>query len=309
LPEVKLKVKQARKLPNKKRGRRLIIQGIAIVLLFSLLVSFGVCWSIAHPRRYPVDKTPAALGLDYQDVTFPSREDHLPIKGWLLPAANSDRTVIIAHGYSNNRLQDDVPALSLAEALVNAGYHVLMFDFRNCGESAGNMTSIGQYEVRDLLGAIDFVRSHPDITHRIALLGFSMGASTAILVGSREPAVDAVIADSPFADLKRHLGSRSYPFHALLLPELSLLTGINPEQVSPVRAVQNFSPRPLLLIHGDADRDIPVANSREIFRAARAAGFEANLWIVPGADHLKSYSKAPKDYSLKVIEFLDNSLK
>jgi len=80
--------------------------------------------------------------------------------------------------------------------------------------------------------------------------------------------VDAVIADSPFAELKRHLGPRSYPFHTLLLPDLSLLTGINPEQVSPVKAIQDLSPRPPLLIHGDADRDIPVANSREILYAA-----------------------------------------
>lgn len=304
-----LTVKKARKRPNPKRRQRIVIQATVIVLLFALLVSLGLCWSIAHPQRHPINETPAVMGLDYKDVTFPSREDHLQIKGWLLPAANSDRTVIIAHGYRNNRLQDDVPALSLAGELVNAGYHVLMFDFRNCGESDGNMTSIGQYEVRDLLGAIDFVRAHPDIAHRIALLGFSMGASTAILAGSREPAVDAVIADSPFADLNRHLGSKAYPFHDLLMPELSLLTGINPEQVSPVKAVQDFSPRPLLLIHGDADGDISVENSREILRAARAAGSKASLWVVPGADHLKSFSTAKKAYSSKVIEFLDNSLK
>jgi len=287
----------------------MVIQTTAIVLLFSLLVSLGVCWSVAHPQRHLLNETPAALGLDYRDVSFTSREDQLLIKGWLLPAASSDRTVIIAHGYRNNRLQDDVPALSLARELVNAGYNVLMFDFRNCGESGGKMTSIGQYEVRDLLGAIDFVRSHPDISHRIALLGFSMGAATAILAGSQEPAVDAVIADSPFADLKQHLDSRSYPFQALLLPELSLLTGIKPEQVSPVKAVQDLSTKPPLLIHGDADKDIPVQNSREILRAARAAGSDASLWVVPGADHLKSYSTAKKAYSSRVIEFLDNSLK
>ncbi len=304
LHEIKLTVKQARK-----RRQRMVIQATTIVLLFSLLVSLGLCWSIAHPRRHLVNETPAALSLDYQDVSFPSREDHLQIKGWLIPTANSDRTVIIAHGYRNNRLQDDVPTLSLARELVNARYNVLMFDFRNCGESGGNMTSIGQYEVRDLLGAIDFVRSNLDISNRIALLGFSMGAATAILASSQEPAVDAVIADSPFADLKQHLVSKSYPFHALLLPELSLITGINPEQVSPVKAVQDLSNRPLLLIHGGADKDISVKNSREILRAAQAAGCDANLWVVPGANHLKSYSTSGKTYSSRVIEFLDNSLK
>jgi len=39
------------------------------------------------------------------------------------------------------------------------------------------------------------MRSHPDIAQKIALLGFSMGASTAILAGSQEPAVDVIITD------------------------------------------------------------------------------------------------------------------
>ncbi len=304
LPKIKLTVKQ-----TQKRRQRIVILATAIVLLFSLLISFIVCWSITHPRRQPLNETPAALGLDYRNVSFNSRNDHLQIKGWLLPAANSNRTVIIAHGYRNNRLQDDVPALSLAKELVNTGYNVLMFDFRNCGESGGNMTSIGQYEIRDLLGAIDYVRNNPNISQKIALLGFSMGAATAILAGNREPAVDTVIADSPFADLKQHLVSRFYPFQSLLLPELSLLTGINPEQVSPVKAVHNLSSRPLLLIHGDADRDISVNNSKEILNAAQTAGSKVSLWIVPGAKHLKSYSTARNAYSSKVIDFLDNSLK
>lgn len=36
--------------------------------------------------------------------------------------------------------------------LVEHGMNVLLFDYRNSGESAGEMTSVGQYEVRDLLG-------------------------------------------------------------------------------------------------------------------------------------------------------------
>lgn len=275
---------------------------IATVLLG--ITAIGICWFIVNPPRHPVAETPASVGLRYDDITFPSRIDNIELKGWFIPHANSAKTVIIAHGYRNNRAQDDVPALSLGKELVDAGYNVLMFDFRNCGASPGEMTSFGQYEVRDLLGAVDYIRKTPGIAEHIILLGFSMGASTAILAASQEPAVDAVIADSPFADLKGHLSDKSKPLDFLMLPLFSMVTGLDPEQVSPVKAVPALSPRPLLLIHGEADRDIPVKNSKTVYEAA---GDNAVLWVVPGADHLKSHARTGKDYVDKVIEFLNNA--
>jgi len=131
----------------------------------------------------------------------------------------------------------------------------------------------------------------------------SMGAGTAILAAAQEPAVDAVIADSPFADLKEHLSDKSKPLGYFMLPLFSLVTGLDPGRVSPVKAVPALAPRPLMLIHGASDGDIPVGNSKRIYAAA---GDNATLWVVPGADHLESYSKAEKDYAHRVIEFLNN---
>ena len=37
------------------------------------------------PPQRPLLSTPGELGLLYQDVTFPSREDRLPLRGWLIP--------------------------------------------------------------------------------------------------------------------------------------------------------------------------------------------------------------------------------
>lgn len=282
------------------------ISGGIILLMLTSAASALVCWTVTHPPRHLPDRTPASVGLAYRDVTFCSREDRLEIKGWLLPAANSDRVVIMAHGYRNNRLQDDVPALSLARELVKAGYNVLMFDFRNCGESAGAITSIGQYEVRDLLGAVDFVRHTPGISRRVALLGFSMGAGTAILAAAGEPAVDAVIADSPFADLEKHLKDKCHPLGSVLVPELKLLTGLQPERVAPAKEVSKLASRPLLLVHGEADKVISKVSSEQIWRAAGPA---ASLWTVPEAGHLKAYAVAGSDYSHRVIGFLDDALR
>lgn len=300
MPDTKLK-KHSRISVNYK----LIYKILIVILLFTAIISAGTSWVVTHPSRYAVGDTPASVGLAYNNVTFPSRVDNVELKGWFLPSKKSASTVIIAHGYRNNRLQDDVPSLAVAKELINAGYNVLLFDFRNCGESSGNITTFGKHEVKDLLGAIDYVRQSPDVSQHIALLGFSMGAGTAILAGCQETAVDAVIADSPFANLNKHLSEKSFPVNYILMPVLTLLTGLDPKQVSPAREVASLVPRPLMLIHGDADRVVPAKNSKEIFQAA---GDNASLWIVQGADHLQSYNIVGKEYTDRIIEFLNKSL-
>src|SRR5690606_23492087 len=118
-----------------------------------------------------------------------SRGDDLTLRGWFMPPQGEDKglTVVMAHGYKQNREQSDIPALTVANFLVDSGYAVLMFDFRNSGQSGGNLTSVGQFEKNDLLGAIDWVNdTHPS---KIALLGFSMGATTSILAAAEAPNV------------------------------------------------------------------------------------------------------------------------
>ena len=140
---------------------------LALGTVFALSAFIG--WSLTHPDRRPVDSTPAAWGLAYEPVSFTSRIDNLLLQGWVIPAANSRLTVIAAHGYGRNRLQDDVPLLPIVQVLVSQGCNVVLFDFRNSGESAGTVTSIGQYEIRDLLGAVDFARSRPELNRPIIL--------------------------------------------------------------------------------------------------------------------------------------------
>ena len=99
-----------------------------------------------------------------ENVKFPSRNQDVRLDGWYLesphaPAGPNAMTVIMSHGYAGTRLEKGLPALSLAEAIVEAGYHVLMFDFRNSGLSEGKTTTIGLLEKEDILGAIDWVQT------------------------------------------------------------------------------------------------------------------------------------------------------
>ena len=283
------------------------------VVLFSLSVlvlgvSAYVGWNLTHPPKKALQTTPAAVGLSYEPVSFVSRQDGLVLQGWLLTSPENRLTVICSHGYRQNREQADVPLMPLAKVLVEHGMNVLLFDYRNSGESAGQMTSVGQYEVRDLLGAVDYVHSRQELNPKVALLGFSMGAATAILAGAEEPTVAAVVADAPFADLTRYLeanfsvwtGLPTVPFNRTILAVTPIVTGLQPEKVSPVQVVSKFGGRPLLLIHGEADDDIAPENSLELQQAYPAA----ELLRVAEARHVKSYQQDPKRYEAVVLKFL-----
>jgi len=297
--------------PKRRKLPKLLIIVVLIIFTVSgvLGVSGYVGWNLTHPVRQQIDSTPLSAGLTYESVVFSSRGDGLDLKGWLIPSQGSTKTVIFAHGYRKNRLQTDVPALPIAQFLKAKGYNVLMFDFRNSGESEGELTSVGQYEVQDLLGAVDYIKTRPDISKQIVLLGFSMGASTAILAGAREKAVTAVIADSPFADLETYLSKNlsvwtdlpSVPFNQAFFVVVPVLTGLRPETVSPVKEIANLNSRPILLIHGEADEDIPITNSEMLQKAYP----KAQLLRVPRAKHVKNFAADQTRYLSAVSAFLD----
>lgn len=285
---------------------------IAATAALFVCVAIGtyVAWTLSHPGRKPVDVTPQ--GLPYRDVQFTSAVDHLKLYGWFFDAG-SDKTIVMVHGYRDNRLQDKVPALDVARGLIAHGYNFLTFDLRDSGRSEGSMTTIGVYEQRDVIGALDYVRSLGTPGQHLALLGYSMGAATSLLVAGQDSRVEAVIADSPFADLYPYLEENlsvwshlpPFPFTPMILGLEPAITGANPHLAAPVRVVPKIQ-APILFIHGLADSQVPYANSKQLLSAARNAADQ--LWLVPGADHVKSFATDPQGYWDHVLPFLASAL-
>lgn len=292
-----------------------------VILLVIATVAFSlfVGWRFLHPPRKPVDMLPEHYGFQsYESVTFPSREQEIMLSGWYFDAAANGRssngsTIIFAHGYTQNRQEPHLPALALAQELVADGYHVLLFDFRNAGESGGNRTTIGLLEQRDLLGAIDYIeRRTPDT--EIGLLGFSMGAATSLLVAGQDERVKAVVADSSFSCLYTYLREKmttwtnlpSFPFNSIILTLIPLLSGANPRQVKPLEAVKQIAPRPILFIHGTADDTIPPYHSKAMYDSVLNP--QSELWIVEGTGHVRSYAAIPDEYKKRVAQFFDTHL-
>jgi hypothetical protein len=121
-------------------------------------------------RRAPVLRRPDEVGLEYEDVTFPSL-DGVPLEGWFIPA-DSDKLIIHNHFLPGNRygypghLPEfgglggfEVNFLPEYKALRDAGYNALAYDIRNHGMSGqgnGGIAGIGLTEYRDVIGSLRY---------------------------------------------------------------------------------------------------------------------------------------------------------
>src|SRR5260221_6086113 len=89
---------------------------VAVLLIACCVVSFAyaersvyIATRLAYETPKPIIGTPAAEDLDYHDITFPSRADHLRISGWFIPGPlpsarlTANRTIIMGHGSQQNR--------------------------------------------------------------------------------------------------------------------------------------------------------------------------------------------------------------
>ena len=141
-----------------------------------------------------VDYKPEDFNLDYEDAVFEST-DGLKLSGWFIPHNKSKDAIIVMHGYPANKA--DLLPVAL---FLNKKYDVFLFDFRSFGQSEGKYTTAGFKEVKDLEGAIGFLKQEKKIRN-IGAFGFSLGGAVALMSKNNE--IKAIVADSSYASLDR----------------------------------------------------------------------------------------------------------
>ncbi|PWH17117.1 MAG: alpha/beta hydrolase [Anaerolineae bacterium] len=278
----------------------------------ALLVGLGIlpyvrAYGLVHPQRVPIDRTPSALGLPYEEVLLQTW-DGLSLRGWYILPRNGV-VVIGVHGMAGNRAQ----LLEEAEFLYANGYGILLFDVRNHGESEGEVTTLGLQEVRDVAAAVSFVHQKEGKTVRMAALGQSMGAATVLLAAAELPEIGAVIAVSPYTSLEDNLneGVRALTgldprfFGPLVLFWGQWLAGLDISAVRPIDVIGQISPRAVLLIHGAQDTTLPVRNSYQLYQAA---GDPKELVVYQTVGHGGFMTQEPNRYRHTILDFLERYL-
>lgn len=259
--------------------------------------------------RWPITAQPSALGLPFEDVSFPA-SDGVRIAGWKIPGWPGRPWIIACHGLGANR-QD---LLEIAAGLYRVRYNLLVFDFRAHGESAGRVTSFGWREQRDLEGALAYLTGQPDVPDRpLGFYGISMGGAVGVMVAARDERLGAVAVDSIYDDLEDSMARHMKL--AYRLPRLPFLVFMKiaywiqfqawPAQMSPLAAIGRLTPRPVLLIQGEQDVRMTVDDAQQLFAAAAQP---KELWIVRGAEHSGAFAADAGAYVGRLRAFFDRAL-
>lgn len=252
--------------------------------------------------------TPWEVGIPFESVRFPTREG-LTLAGWLCERPGSPTAIVCVSGYK----QSKADLLGLAKGLWSAGHTVLLLDFRGQWESEGEATlTLGEREPADLQAAADYLTARfPGI--RLGVFGFSMGGAVALMAAARDPRWLALVADSAYADQIGVIATNFHrvshlpagPFLPLIRGFIRLRAGYDPAAVRPVEVIGQIAPRPVLLIHGEADDYVPFSHAG---RLAAAAGPTASLWATPGVFHCGTYFHDRAAYVNRVVAFFSQIL-
>ncbi|HSB67242.1 MAG TPA: alpha/beta hydrolase [Anaerolineales bacterium] len=314
-----------------------VLQWIVIGLVIFVAVAYlGVSAYAANVLTRPARNidlqkyNPGVYGLAYEDLTFPARNDGLSIAATYIPSEANQRAIILVHGYNNSRTNGFLDGfVSFATKLQEAGFSVLMIDLRGHGQSGDARFTFGIKERWDVLGAVDWLESRGFLPGKIGVLGYSLGAGSIIGAAAEEPDIGAVWTDSLFADIApvlengwTSLSGLPQVFLYSTKAMVRLFYGYDIAASRPIEDLENLDTRPIFMAHCLQDKLIPISNMDQLLAIAQ----NAQSWVIPNCDiqtssappadfpevfnnHAIGYTLNPDEYTSKVIEFFDASLK
>ncbi|MEK4510750.1 MULTISPECIES: alpha/beta hydrolase [Paenibacillus] len=239
--------------------------------------------------------------------------DGLQLHAYYLEAKQpTDRTVILAHGYSGLPEQMSGYTKMYRDVL---GYNVLLPDARGHGKSEGNYIGFGWPERKDYVKWINKVIEHTGNDSQIVLHGVSMGGATVMMTSGENlpPNVKAIVEDCGYTSvtdelsyqLKRMYHLPSFPIVQLTSLLTKIRAGYTFNEASALDQIKK-SKTPILFIHGDSDLFVP---SEMVYTLYENGPTDKKLFVVPGAGHGKARRVDPVGYDREVTQFIGNYVK
>lgn len=297
-------------------------KGLGSFLKFLFLLGFFLLVSIdCKPKDY-------YLLQPIQSIPEICRESEIFDRGqlrvhWIAyyPEVKERSPAVLVHPDVDG-LSSDMEGICLA--LAQRGYFAAAAHYQRLENLRQKNPLIAYKSLQEGTTAYKHLREHSRAdAGRIGLLGFSKGGTQSLLIAAVEPEVKAVVAYYPLTDLEewldvsRHYFPRSVRLRAMRSHIMRGLGVSNWEEAltqlrtaSPVNHVGHIQ-SPVLLVHGDEDRTVPLGQSERLCRKLKAAGKDCELFVVPGGGHIFNF----RDKDLAEIAwdetllFLDGHLK
>ena len=268
----------------------------------------------SNPGDEGVNIPAAGFNLSVTLTRPASTADRVPAVILLAGAAADERDGVVA----------GVPLLGqIAGALADAGFLAVRYDKRGSGQSGGRAESATLRDhADDARVVVRWLADRPDIDRdRIAVLGHNEGAWTAMLLASREGRVAAVVTIASPAttgtervlEQQRHALEKMNTSPAELVAKIELQTRINEATMTgrgwegipadmrrqadtpwfqsfltfdPARVIRDIR-RPVLLVHGELDAEVPVYHVDRLAELAEdGRPTSVAVVTVPDVNHL-----------------------
>lgn len=272
-----------------------MVQRLLLVCLSTLCLQLSGCGRLFFYPEKELLRTPADIGIAYEDVSF-SSTDGMHLHGWFLPAKGYARaTIVFFHGNAEN-ISSHVGAVFWLPA---EGYNVFILDYRGFGRSEGKPDIRGVN--RDALAALDYIASRKEVDpDRLVVFGQSVGAAIALYVAAKtSQPIHAVVAESAFTSYPAIMREKmSESLFTWPLQWLSL--GVT-SRYDPLKAIHTIHV-PVLLIHGDRDKIIPIHHARVLYAAANEP---RQLWVVKGGGHISAFAPNRLEYRKRFTLYLE----
>ncbi len=281
--------------PARPRVRRMLRRAV----IFGMLAALSGCaWLDAKQRELALRPTPgrpadfAGLrpGDEIFNVTVPAARpgtsagatDQLQL--WWLPNADPQApTLLYLHGTFRSLYQSNPRKM---EALRSAGFAIVAVDYRGWGESTPILPSEATIYADAQTAWSELVRRQPD-PHKRVLFGHSMGSAVAVeLASQRHAGVDygALVLEAAFNRLPDV--ARSAGVVGIVASWFATLEFDSAAKIGRVDA-------PILMLHGTADRTVPI----ELGRRLRDVAPKGTRWAeFEGGSHSGLDLESPKQY-------------
>jgi acetyl esterase/lipase len=219
------------------------------------------------------------------------------------PSGTPRGTVVVIHGGFWRAAYDLSLGRPLAEDLARHGWVAVNIEYRRVGPASSGGGGGAPETFDDVRAAIELARretGHETGHDIVVTLGHSAGGHLATWAGGRVEGVTHVVSQAGVLDLvaasEEKLGNlavEDFLGHPATAPaDLE----VDPRQQLPLDV-------PVWCIHGRADTNVPISQSRTYVEAARAAGADAELVEVEG-DHFVLIDTGSEAWA-KTLEHLD----
>ena len=254
-----------------------------------------------RPRPMGSERTPADVGLPFEDVRISSPEG-TSLSAWWVPSRNGAAIVLLPGSGSTRHAVLDHAAL-----VARHGYGALLLDWRGHGGSAGRSMEFGWGADHDVSAAVSFVLGQPSVTRSVGLLGLSLGGEVALTVAALDHRVRAAVVEGvsarTWADARREPDPHPVGYVNSWLT-FALVGMLAPEQQpDPLIDLVPRIEAPILMISG------APSNERKLDPIYAEASLDRiTLWSLPDTPHTEALRRHPDGYERRVITVFDEAL-